>query len=76
MIRRRCYKELVIDDSSYELTPEYRAGALAFHEGVPWNDNPHREDSYRHDQWIAGHTHEDEEGHALYAAVSSPTKET
>lgn len=52
------YVRLIIGDTMYEVDKYYVAGALAYERGIPWYCNPHRDGSYRHAQWNAGHENE------------------
>ena len=48
--------EIVVGDTSYELTEAFCEGAIALHNRVPWNvGNPYHEDDDRHEQWSDGH---------------------
>lgn len=50
-----------IYDTVYELDTAYRRGAMDCREGLPQH-NPHRIDSYAHDQYDNGYQNEDETG--------------
>lgn len=59
------YKELVIDDTVYTLTPAYRAGAQAYKAGTPYNvGNPYRDGSQAWYDWNDGHVNESEGYHS------------
>lgn len=47
---------LEIGDTSYDLTEAFCAGAVAFHDQIPYNFNPYRSTDDRHDEWSEGHT--------------------
>lgn len=49
---------LVVHDSEYSMTKNYREGALAFRRSVPWSCNPHRHGSQAHQDWDYGHVHD------------------
>lgn len=57
------HDRLVVGDTVYEITPAYREGAKAMRDEIPWNRNPYRDGSQRHDDWNYGHENESEGYH-------------
>lgn len=49
---------IVVHDSEYVMNQAYLNGAQAFRRSVPWNCNPHREDSEAHEAWSNGHVND------------------
>lgn len=57
--------DILIGDSIYELDAFYREGARARRACIPYVCCGYRE-SYRRDQWVNGHSHEDEGEHIRF----------
>lgn len=56
---------ILIGDSVYEVTDQYKAGAKALRDQTPFHCNPHRDGSRRHDDWSYGHDHEAADFHMI-----------
>lgn len=53
-------KTLLIGDTEYEITKEYREGSKANHDGVYYHSNPYQDGTQNFYDWKAGHENEDE----------------
>lgn len=57
---------LVCGDTLFEMDRFYIEGAQAMRQRTPWNCNPYRQGSTRHDQWGYGHENESAQEHIRF----------
>ena len=50
--------QIVIEDTIHDITPAYKAGAMAMRQGVSHKANPHEISTQQHWDWDAGHVNE------------------